>query len=435
MGGDEAAPDEFRPEIRISDHDREQVVELLRAHTAEGRLTLDEFSDRVGQAYAARTQRDLDALTSDLPVPRPPTPPVPAPGPRPPVLSPDRTPVPASRTRWVVAVMSGSNRRGRWDPGDRVNAFAWMGACILDFRDAEIAGAEVVVTAVAFMGGIEIVVPEGMRVEFSGVPFMGGTECKVPPASGDGPVLRVKAFAFMGGIEVKSKPQREHRPLPRGDRAPRPRRPAPGSPPAPRPPSPASPAAASPPAPAGSANGRRPGGVAGGTVTILFTDIEDFTGITERVGDDQAHRLIVEHADLVRREISDCEGLEVSTSGNGFMVAFSSARQAVRCAVAIQRSFTRRNASSGEALRVRMGLHSGDAVHDAEDFFGMAVNVASRIAAQAHGGEILVSGVTRQLAGNMGEVRFEEPRTVQLRGVSDEQQVHRVDWAGADTTS
>jgi class 3 adenylate cyclase len=169
-------------------------------------------------------------------------------------------------------------------------------------------------------------------------------------------------------------------------------------------------------------------------VTILFTDIEGFTDLTERVGDEAAHEIVKRHAALVREQVAACGGLEVNTAGDGFMIAFSSARQAVRCAVAIQRGLAGWTATDGKPVRVRIGLHTGDAINDADDFFGLTVNVAARIAASAGGGEILVSHITRTLAGNMGDVEFGEERALQLRGVSGEHRAHLVDWAGADAT-
>ena len=170
------------------------MVDLLRVHTSEGRLTLDEFSDRVGRALAATTRADLDAVVDDLPT--------------------QSAPIPDNRrrraTRWVVAVMSGATRKGRWRTGSSITAVAIMGGAELDFRQAEIDAPEVVVTAFALMGGIDIVVPEGIEVELTGMPIMGGKHIRVAdvPILPGSPRIVIRAFPIMGGVTVRSRPDR-----------------------------------------------------------------------------------------------------------------------------------------------------------------------------------------------------------------------------------
>ena len=179
------------PEIRASDADRERVAVELRGHMAEGRLTLDELSERLDAAYRARTVGELEELTRDLPTGA-------------------AAPPPSTRTatRWSVAVMGGVDRKRRWRIAERSNAIAVMGGVHLDLRQAEITGPEVVITAVALMGGIEIVVPEGVEVEVSGFAFMGGREehiAETRPLPG-APRIHVRAYAVMGGVNVRSRP-------------------------------------------------------------------------------------------------------------------------------------------------------------------------------------------------------------------------------------
>lgn len=197
----EGDPGELRPGLRVGDEDRAEVVELLRAHTTDGRLTLDEFSERVGVALAAQTRADLDQVTADLPAPSA------AAG----VAAPETRRRKASR--WVVAFMSGNDRRGRWRTGSHVTALAVMGGCDLDFRQAEFESDEIVVTAVSIMGGISIVVPEGIAVELTGFPILGGKNLKVAdvPVLPGSPRIVVRAFPVMGGVDVRSKPTRTGR--------------------------------------------------------------------------------------------------------------------------------------------------------------------------------------------------------------------------------
>ena len=184
--------------LRASDRDRERVVDLLRRHAAEGRLTVEELDERAAAALAARTEPELEALTRDLP----------ALGPEAaaPEQSAERRP-----SRWTVAIMGGATRRGRWRPAPRSTALAVMGGCEIDLRHVDVEGGEIHVRAIAVMGGIEILVPDGWEVELSGLAVMGGKEAKVrdaPPRPG-APVVRVRAYALMGGVEVKSKARDE----------------------------------------------------------------------------------------------------------------------------------------------------------------------------------------------------------------------------------
>jgi hypothetical protein len=186
------------PELRVSDADREATVVRLREAGGEGRLTLEELAERVERADAARTRRELDALTADLPA---------STGARVPL--PD---APRKERRWLVAIMGGEQRKGRWRPARRTNAIAVMGGIDIDLREAELAdGAEIL--AVPVMGAVTVIVPEGVSVELSGFALMGGNsgpdDANLPLPNA--PVVRVRAFSLMGGVEVKRKPARQGR--------------------------------------------------------------------------------------------------------------------------------------------------------------------------------------------------------------------------------
>jgi class 3 adenylate cyclase len=162
-----------------------------------------------------------------------------------------------------------------------------------------------------------------------------------------------------------------------------------------------------------------------GTTTVLFSDIEGFTALNDRLGDRQSFEVLKGHNQLVREQVAAYGGFEVKSQGDGFMVAFSSARQALLCAIAIQQALDR---SGGEPVRVRMGLHTGEAIKDADDFFGRNVIFAARIADQAEGGEILVSSLVKELTESAGEFQFENGREVALKGLSGTGKVYSVDW-------
>src|SRR5687767_13959784 len=119
-----------RSAVRASDADRQRVMEMLREHCTEGRLTLDEFSDRLEHVYAARTWADLDALLSHLHLPVP--------------VQHAAVAVPDTRRRkarrWVVGVMSQGVTKGRWRTAERTTAVAFMGHSLIDLRNAEFEG-------------------------------------------------------------------------------------------------------------------------------------------------------------------------------------------------------------------------------------------------------------------------------------------------------
>jgi class 3 adenylate cyclase len=165
-----------------------------------------------------------------------------------------------------------------------------------------------------------------------------------------------------------------------------------------------------------------------GTVTILFSDIERSTEINERLGDRRWLEVLREHNAIVRDRVRLHSGFEVKSQGDGFMVVFADPRNAVECAVSIQRAIARRAEEGGERIRVRMGLHTGEAIRERDDFFGRNVVLAARIAAQARGGEILVSAPLKELAGPVDDVTFGEPRELGLKGLSGLHTVHPVEW-------
>jgi class 3 adenylate cyclase len=165
----------------------------------------------------------------------------------------------------------------------------------------------------------------------------------------------------------------------------------------------------------------------GGLVTILFTDVEGSTALTQRLGDAKAREVLREHERTVREALKSHGGSEVKTMGDGFMASFSSATRALECAIAMQRAFAQHNQSAEEPTRVRIGLNAGEPIAEEEDLFGTAVNLAARIAAQAAGGEILVANVVRELAAGKGFL-FADRGDVGLRGFEEPVRLHEVRW-------
>ena len=134
-----------------------------------------------------------------------------------------------------------------------------------------------------------------------------------------------------------------------------------------------------------------------GTVTMLFSDIEGSTVLLSRLGTRYGEALSAQRK-LLRAAISDWRGHELGTEGDSFFVVFDSAADAVACCVAAQRALGEHAWPGGTAVRVRMGLHSGEPFRHEDGYIGMDVHRAARIAATAHGGQVVMSDVTWELA-------------------------------------
>jgi class 3 adenylate cyclase len=171
-----------------------------------------------------------------------------------------------------------------------------------------------------------------------------------------------------------------------------------------------------------------PPGLAGEDVhTILFTDVEGSTALTQRLGDAKARELLRENERMVREALKSHAGSEFKTMGDGFMTSFSSATRALECAIAVQRAFAKHNESAEEPILVRVGLNAGEPIAEDDDLYGTAVNEAARITATAKGGEILVSDVVRQLAKGK-DFMFVDRGEVDLKGFDEPVRLYEVRW-------
>jgi class 3 adenylate cyclase len=161
----------------------------------------------------------------------------------------------------------------------------------------------------------------------------------------------------------------------------------------------------------------------------MFSDIVDSTPLNERLGDAAWMALLREHSTIVESEVAEHRGHVVKSMGDGFMVAFPSARDGLRCAIALQRAFADRNDSTDQPIDVRIGLHTGEAVQEQGDFFGKHVNLAARIGASAAGREILVSSLLAQLVEPSGEFRLEAREARSFKGLEGEHVTYEVSWS------
>jgi class 3 adenylate cyclase len=163
---------------------------------------------------------------------------------------------------------------------------------------------------------------------------------------------------------------------------------------------------------------------------ILFTDLVDHTVMMQRLGDEGGRAVLREHEIITREALSAYGGAEIKTMGDSFMASFGSATRALECAIAIQKAFQARNETSNEPLKVRVGLSAGEPIAEDDDLFGSSVILASRIAAQAKGGEIVLANVVRELAAGKSFM-FSERGEVVLRGFEDPVRLYDLNWEGA----
>ncbi|MDH3679304.1 MAG: FHA domain-containing protein [Acidimicrobiia bacterium] len=171
-----------------------------------------------------------------------------------------------------------------------------------------------------------------------------------------------------------------------------------------------------------------------GTVTIVFSDIENSTVRATSLGDESWLRALDVHNRIVREQLRKHGGREIKSQGDGFMLSFDSARRAVMFAIDTQREMTQRRITEPSwDLTIRIGVHTGEAVRTADgDLYGRHVIIASRIADHASGGEILVSSLVRELTSGKIDLHYDLGRTVDLKGIGH-QTVHRVAWSEART--
>jgi hypothetical protein len=197
------APDPQLPELRASDAEREQTAEVLRMAASEGRLDVEELEERLGSAYSVRTRNELERLIADV--------------------SPERlgqgraVSLPGKSSsgltvkegpggsRWVIAVMGGHDKRGKWRVAPICTVFSLMGGSTIDLNDAELADRETQLNVYSFMGGNEVRVPHGVNVQISEFAVMGGNDVQlgeeVTPAGG--PTIHIRMVAVMGGSSLR----------------------------------------------------------------------------------------------------------------------------------------------------------------------------------------------------------------------------------------
>ncbi len=162
--------------------------------------------------------------------------------------------------------------------------------------------------------------------------------------------------------------------------------------------------------------------------TIVFTDLEGSTDMTQRLGDEAALRLLRAHDEIMHACLEQHGGRRVKHTGDGLMASFTSVARAIECMIAMQGALAAHSEATPEQpLRARMGAAAGEPVSDREDLFGAAVQLAARLCDQARPGQILVAGVVRDLC--IGKTfSFQEQGEVQLKGFSEPVRLFEVRW-------
>jgi class 3 adenylate cyclase/tetratricopeptide (TPR) repeat protein len=163
--------------------------------------------------------------------------------------------------------------------------------------------------------------------------------------------------------------------------------------------------------------------------TILLTDLVGSTRLATSVGPVRGDELREEHFGLLRDAIASSSGKEVKNTGDGLMVAFPSALEAVLCAVAMQQRFERRYRRAEQGLHIRIGLGAGESTVKDGDYFGMPSNEAARLCAQAASDGILISGTVKILAGRCDRIEFSSAGELELKGFEEPVQAFSVSWA------
>src|SRR6266508_3020567 len=167
-----------------------------------------------------------------------------------------------------------------------------------------------------------------------------------------------------------------------------------------------------------------------GTVTLLFTDVEGSTKLVHELGDAYAG-VLADHRRLVREAVAAAGGHEVDSRGDEFFLAFPEAGAAVGAAVALQQSLAAHDWPAGIQVRVRVGLHTGEPTLRDGAYFGMDVHRAARICQAGHGGQVLISGTTREAI----DVEFElqDLGDHELPGLPEPERIYQLDVPGLPT--
>lgn len=197
--------------MRASNADRERFAQILHNALGEGRITVEELEERLDTVYAAKTLKDLEPVIVDLPGATATPGAAIQPAQSHAIGAPETRIGGTPGSQMSFAMMSGASRKGSWVVPPQHTSVAFMGGVEIDLRQARYAQQHSTITAVAVMGGIDIVVPDDIVVDVNGIGIMGGFELQdrsdQPPPPAGAPVVKINGLAFWGGVTVVRKPR------------------------------------------------------------------------------------------------------------------------------------------------------------------------------------------------------------------------------------
>lgn len=179
---------------RAGDAERVQVAQMLTDAAAQGRLSMDEYEDRLAKAYAATTHGDLARLSADLPDF---------------AATANRGPREPAPSTLLLAILSGFERRGRWNVPKRLTAFALFGGGVIDLRYADFTSPEVDIHSISIFGGQTILVPPEVNVAIRGHAVMGSFDHVGEQGIPGAPCVTIRGFSLWGSVGIKRK-KRKH---------------------------------------------------------------------------------------------------------------------------------------------------------------------------------------------------------------------------------
>jgi len=180
--------------LRAADTDRIQTAQLLTDAAAQGRLNLSEYEDRLARAYAAQTYGELDVLSADLPG----------------IANTRRGACKPAPATVLLAILSGFERRGRWNVPRKLTTFTLFGGGVIDLRYADFTSQDVEINAYSIMGGQTVLLPPEVNVAIRGIAVMGNFDHGVDQTGAPGaPNITIKGFALWGGVGIKRKNRRQ----------------------------------------------------------------------------------------------------------------------------------------------------------------------------------------------------------------------------------
>lgn len=171
--------------------------------------------------------------------------------------------------------------------------------------------------------------------------------------------------------------------------------------------------------------------------SIMFTDLKDSTQLAVQLGDEKAMHLLRVHNAMTREALRANKGREVKTTGDGFLLSFVNAADALKCAIAIQDAFADYNERHPEeTLYVRIGIAAGEPIEEKGDLYGAAVNLASRICAQAKAGGVLIAQIVRdEIEDKEDHLQFIYGGKLTLKGFNQPVDVYEVSWGQPSATA